>query len=244
MSDTEMNTSTAGTAGTASGASGAFADMPQGDVDFIMACIQNANDGVLTVDAAKIAANLGYNNVRSVGNRLNLIKKKYGLAISASAAKKSAVTGADADASVSTPTKTPKTPNKVVKTPKTPRTKATPTPAKTKKTPAKKSADADTEMGDAEHDEEEGGVSIAKDEDDEAAPETPTKPKKAAVKKAPAVKKTPAVKKSPAKKTPAKKEVKSKEKVVEDLDEDMEEAVADLSVKATGEEVEPEGDAE
>lgn len=44
MSDTEMNTPA-----DAGAVSKDFADMPQGDIDFIMTCIQNAIDGALTV---------------------------------------------------------------------------------------------------------------------------------------------------------------------------------------------------
>ncbi|KAF8856302.1 hypothetical protein BDZ45DRAFT_745610 [Acephala macrosclerotiorum] len=238
MPDTEMNTpADAGTV------SKDFADMPQGDIDFIMTCIQNATDGALTVDSAKIASKMGYVNPRSVSNRIGQIKKKYGLAIKAGTGKATA----DADGTVTTPaTKTPRTPNKVTKTPKTPRTKATPTPTKGKKAPAKITAEADVDMADAEGNEEGGASLTVKDDTDDAVLETPTKPKKTSVKRTPAAKKVPTVKKSPAaKKAVAKKEVKSEEKVKdEDEDADMEEGSADLSVKATGEEVKSEGVAE
>jgi hypothetical protein len=46
MSDTEMATTKANGA---EGGSDAFADIPKADMDFIMACIKNANDGVLVV---------------------------------------------------------------------------------------------------------------------------------------------------------------------------------------------------
>lgn len=46
MSDTEMVTTKAD--GT-EGGSDAFADMPKADMDFIMTCIKNANNGVLVV---------------------------------------------------------------------------------------------------------------------------------------------------------------------------------------------------
>lgn len=47
MSDTEMAPANADSGNEEK--SGAFASMPQADIDFIMACIKNANEGVLVV---------------------------------------------------------------------------------------------------------------------------------------------------------------------------------------------------
>ncbi|KAG4428782.1 hypothetical protein IFR05_015731 [Cadophora sp. M221] len=154
MSDIETATATATAA--AKGDKGDKGDaIPQQDAEFIMTCIKNATGGVLTVDAAKIAAQLGFINPRSVTNKISNIKKKYGLAISTAGGSKAGSSSAGGDGAALAPfiAKTPAPP----RTPKGKVTKAKATPkSSAKKAPVKKApnspvkAEADGESEDAE----------------------------------------------------------------------------------------------
>ncbi|KAE8440844.1 hypothetical protein EG329_006387 [Mollisiaceae sp. DMI_Dod_QoI] len=170
MSGTEMQTPVKGGPSNASaadqekGPDNVFEGMPQGDIDFIMACINHAMDGAITVDVAKLAAKFNYTNARSVNNRIGVIRKKYGLTINGGSAPKKAGEAAGDDASpgpkaVKTP-KVPRTPaskDKVTKsgssTKRKPKAVASATPTKAKKAAAKgKAVEADTNMADPEGD--------------------------------------------------------------------------------------------
>ncbi|KUJ09063.1 uncharacterized protein LY89DRAFT_690601 [Mollisia scopiformis] len=223
MSDTEMPTAPA--AADAVEESKGKSDMPQADIDFIMVCIKNAMDGVLTVDAVKIAEALGYSNVRSVGNRVATIKKKYGLAMSVSRVSKG-----DDGASKSGPsTPAPKTPRKAVTAPKTPKTpkstasKVTKTPASKKKAVAKKDESDEPEAASDDDDEE-----VA---DEEKVEKAPTKANTKA--------------KAKAKAAPKGKKIQTPKKVIDD-DAEMQEAEdeEELAVKATGDEMVEDGEEE
>ncbi|CAG8952102.1 hypothetical protein HYFRA_00000840 [Hymenoscyphus fraxineus] len=55
------------------------AGMNPKDVEFLIACLQNANGGNVTIDSTGVAKDLGYDNPRSVQNRISTLKKKYNL---------------------------------------------------------------------------------------------------------------------------------------------------------------------
>ncbi|PVH80954.1 hypothetical protein DL98DRAFT_571549 [Cadophora sp. DSE1049] len=158
-------------AATANG--GAKENMSQQDIDFLLTCIKNTTGGVLTVDATKIATALNYSNPRSVTNKISLLKKKYGLAISTAGAKAASASASAGDGIAAAPA-IPKTPAP----PKTPKgkvtkAKATPKGSATKKTPVKKAiesaakAEDDSEEADADEEMEDAKETIAK-KDDEA----------------------------------------------------------------------------
>ncbi|KAH7370834.1 hypothetical protein BKA65DRAFT_472009 [Rhexocercosporidium sp. MPI-PUGE-AT-0058] len=133
--------------------------VPQQDVEFIMTCIRNATGGVLTVDGVKIATQLGFQNPRSVTNKISLIKKKYGLAISTAGAKAAASTAGGGDGALApmivktpAPPRTPK--GKVTKAKATPKGSAKKTPVKKAIKSPTKPVEADGESEDAEADEE------------------------------------------------------------------------------------------
>ncbi|KAH9217310.1 hypothetical protein DL95DRAFT_494359 [Leptodontidium sp. 2 PMI_412] len=149
MSDTETATAAA-TKGDA---------IPQQDAEFIMTCIKNATGGVLTVDAAKIAAQLGFTNPRSVTNKISNIKKKYGLAISTAGAKSGASSaGGDGAALAPFIAKTPAPPRtpkgKVTKAKAIPKSAAKETPSKKATKSEAKAVEAGGESEDVEADEE------------------------------------------------------------------------------------------
>ncbi|KAG9241104.1 hypothetical protein BJ878DRAFT_448208 [Calycina marina] len=124
-------------------AAGEVGIMPTSDITFLIACLQNTTGGAISIDNNKVAEKLQYKNPRSVGNKVNALKKKYNLPFGSS--KLDSPKKASYDAGPAQPT-VPKTPskNKVTK----PRGRSTGTKNKGK---AKKEDD-DEEM--KEEDEE------------------------------------------------------------------------------------------
>lgn len=53
-------------------------DMRQKDIECLVTCLRNTIDPLLTIDAVRVAKEMEYENSRSVGNRMSMLKKKYG----------------------------------------------------------------------------------------------------------------------------------------------------------------------
>ncbi|KAI9853157.1 MAG: hypothetical protein M1838_000013 [Thelocarpon superellum] len=141
--------------------------MTDADSKFLIECLKNTK-GAVTIDLDAVANALDYKNPRSVGNRLALLKKTYGLAITTSASGKD--TGKEANKDASPVAGGPIKPDKVVKK-RTPRKPAAKKPKKEeddgdfkvqpvkdvedKKVPA--TENVDEPMGDQGHDEVKAG---------------------------------------------------------------------------------------
>ncbi|KAK2624211.1 hypothetical protein QTJ16_006161 [Diplocarpon rosae] len=126
MSDTEQTT-------------GSSEEMPKKDIDFLISCIKNVTGGNLSVDVAAVAAANNMTNVRSATNRIGILKKKYGFAITSSNNKSAITATADGESDEATDgpaiPRTP-TPGKAAKG-KVTKAKATPRKPAVKKAPAK-----------------------------------------------------------------------------------------------------------
>ncbi|KAL2066663.1 hypothetical protein VTL71DRAFT_2735 [Oculimacula yallundae] len=122
--------------------------IPPQDANFILCCLKNTVGGVVAVDPAKVALELGYSNPRSVTNKISAIKKKYSIPISSAGAKSGAAVTSTADFATALATaKTTTTPTKAAKGKVLARKTATPRKTPNKKAPksAVKAADADGE---------------------------------------------------------------------------------------------------
>ncbi|CAG8983604.1 hypothetical protein HYALB_00004625 [Hymenoscyphus albidus] len=130
------------------------AGMNPKDVEFLIACLQNANGGNVTIDSTGVAKDLGYDNPRSVQNRISTLKKKYNLPFGTSK-------GGSAAGTAASPAKVVKTkgpPKKETATKKEPAAKkgtSTKKPAargkgKKKAAESEEEADPDEEMNDPE----------------------------------------------------------------------------------------------
>ncbi|KAI9784689.1 MAG: hypothetical protein M1816_000754 [Peltula sp. TS41687] len=97
--------------------------MSEADTKFLIECLKNTKD-VVTVDIEAVASSLQYSNRRSVGNRLGLLRKRYGLAITTSSVSAKAATTTDVtDATdAATGPENPLTTPEKVKKPRAPRT--------------------------------------------------------------------------------------------------------------------------
>ncbi|KAI9825233.1 MAG: hypothetical protein M1832_001267 [Thelocarpon impressellum] len=96
--------------------------MNETDSKFLLECLKHTK-GSVTIDLDAVAKSLSYKNPRSVGNRLGVLKKMYGLTIVTSAASK------DSGSAAGSPTKPEgvkksRTPKKTAAAPKQPRKRA------------------------------------------------------------------------------------------------------------------------
>ncbi|KAH9205586.1 hypothetical protein DL95DRAFT_490548 [Leptodontidium sp. 2 PMI_412] len=53
-------------------------DMKEKDIEFLVTCLRNTIGSPLIIDAAKVAKEMNFGNTRSVGNKMSILKKKYG----------------------------------------------------------------------------------------------------------------------------------------------------------------------